>query len=141
MRKTVILPVLGCLFLFGATPAMADSAGVFEGAPKGEDLSNGQAIYRHVCQSCHMADGRGAQGAGAKIPALADNSHLQSPYYPASIILHGYGAMQWFTDMLDDQQVADVVNYIRTHFGNHYTDLLKPQDVAPIRPVITQEEE
>ena len=32
-----------------------------------------------------------------------------------------------------DVQVANVVNYIRTHFGNKYKDKVKPEDVKLIR--------
>ena len=32
-----------------------------------------------------------------------------------------------------DAQVADVVNYIRSHFGNNYTDKLTADDVKPLR--------
>ncbi|CAN5379693.1 hypothetical protein BH10PSE13_BH10PSE13_12010 [soil metagenome] len=35
--------------------------------------------------------------------------------------------------MMTDQQVADVVNYVRTHFGNKYKDALKAEDVKAIR--------
>jgi mono/diheme cytochrome c family protein len=34
---------------------------------------------------------------------------------------------------LDDQQIADVVNYVRTHFGNKYRDKVKPADVKALR--------
>ena len=33
-----------------------------------------------------------------------------------------------------DQQVADVVNYIRSTFGNQYSDVLTPQVVSGMRP-------
>lgn len=139
MRGFLLAAFTGLCLVTGV--AQADTSGVFSSTGPAEKLSSGEAIYRHVCQGCHMADGRGGTGAGANIPALANNSHLQSPYYPASIVLHGYGAMPWFSGMLDDSQTADVVNYIRSHFGNKYTDVLKPQDITPMRPVITEEED
>lgn len=139
MRGLLFAALAGLCLLAGV--AQADTSGVFSSTGSAEKLNSGEAIYRHVCQGCHMADGRGGTGAGANIPALANNPHLQSPYYPASIILHGYGAMPWFSSMLDDRQTADVVNYIRNHFGNKYNDVLKPQDITPMRPVITEEED
>jgi mono/diheme cytochrome c family protein len=35
--------------------------------------------------------------------------------------------------MLDDDQVAAVVNYVRTHFGNHYADVVTPAQVKAVR--------
>jgi mono/diheme cytochrome c family protein len=35
--------------------------------------------------------------------------------------------------MMSDAQVADVVNYVRTHFGNSYDDAVSAADVAGVR--------
>ena len=35
--------------------------------------------------------------------------------------------------MMSDEQVAAVVNYVRTKFGNNYTDAVTAQDVADQR--------
>jgi mono/diheme cytochrome c family protein len=35
--------------------------------------------------------------------------------------------------MLSDDQVAAVVNYVRTHFGNIYDDAVTAQDVKAVR--------
>lgn len=93
----------------------------------------GEQIYTHICQGCHMPDGRGAVGAG-HYPALANNPKLASAAYPAVMIVNGRGGMPTFGFMFTDAQVADVVNYVRTHFGNAYTDTLKPEDVKAFRP-------
>ncbi|GBQ35260.1 cytochrome c [Gluconacetobacter azotocaptans] len=122
-----------------ATQARADSASAVVGHL--QPLTDGASIYQHVCQGCHMPDGRGAMGSGARFPALAGNAKLVSADYPAYVILNGFGGMPSFAGLLTDKQVADVVNYVRTHFGNHYTDALKPADVAAQRPAITPEEE
>ncbi|MDX5401683.1 MAG: cytochrome c [Rhodobacterales bacterium] len=81
----------------------------------------GEAVYDAVCAGCHMPDGEGAVGAGA-YPALAGNELLADPSYPIYLVLEGQKAMPPFGGMLDDQQVADVVNYIRSHFGNAFLD-------------------
>ena len=49
--------------------AFADTAAQRNG---GFALEGGEAIYKGICQGCHMADARGASGAGA-YPALAGN--------------------------------------------------------------------
>ncbi len=82
----------------------------------------GEAIYKGVCQGCHMADAQGAVGAGA-YPALARNAHLETAAYPIAIVIHGQKAMPPFADYFTDAQIANVVNYIRTNFGNHYSDM------------------
>lgn len=82
---------------------------------------DGEAIYRSVCQACHMPDGEGAVGAAA-YPALANNPNLEYPGYPIHVVIHGQLAMPPFGSYLDDAQVAEVVNYIRTSFGNDFTE-------------------
>ena len=35
--------------------------------------------------------------------------------------------------MMSDQQIADVINYVRTHFGNAYGDEVSPADIEAAR--------
>jgi len=93
---------------------------------------DGATLFRAICQGCHMADAKGAVGAGF-YPALAGNPKLASANYPASVVLKGRHGMPPFGDYLTDAQVAEVVGYVRTHFGNHYPDALSPADVATLR--------
>lgn len=101
--------------------------------PKTFSEQGGEAIFKGLCRDCHMADGRGAIGAGA-YPALAKNPKLAVAGYPISVVTNGQKAMPAFGPMLSDQQVADVVNYVRTHFGNAFTDKASPSDVKAVRP-------
>jgi len=89
----------------------------------------GATLYRAICQGCHMADAKGVVGAGF-YPALAGNTKLASASYPALVVLKGRHGMPPFGDYLTDAQVAAVVTYVRTHFGNNYADGLSPADVA-----------
>lgn len=94
---------------------------------------DGEAIYRSVCQACHMPDGQGAVGAAA-YPALADNPDLEYPGYPIHVVIHGQLAMPPLGGYLDDAQVAAVVNYIRTSFGNDFTEeQATPEEVEEAR--------
>jgi len=97
--------------------------------------SDGATIYRAVCQGCHMPDARGARGAG-EYPALAADARLASAAFPAARVLGGWLGMPRFADMLSDAQIADVVNYVRTNFGNRYPDRLCAGDVARIRTTV-----
>ena len=40
--------------------------------------------------------------------------------------------------MMSDQQVADVVNYVRTHFGNTYGDAVSAGEVEAARRQATR---
>lgn len=100
------------------------------------DQESGVAIYENVCQSCHMQKAKGAAGAGA-YPSLAQSNRLASAPYVVATILNGRNAMPPVGEALDDAQVAQVVNYIRTSFGNHYTDAVTAADVKAARPLAT----
>ena len=80
---------------------------------------SGAEIYVRVCQGCHMPDGKGASGA-ATFPSLAANPRLQYPAYPVTMVLRGRGGMPPLAEVLKPEQVAQVVTYVRTHFGNAY---------------------
>ena len=83
-----------------------------------------------------MANAKGAEGAG-RITGLAGNSNLAYPEYPISIVTGGKGAMPWFRGPLSDQQIADVIGYVRTHFGNKYkskvTAAMVAENGAPVQ--------
>lgn len=83
--------------------------------------ADGASIYAAVCAGCHMPNGQGAKGAG-EYPALANNSSLMATAYPVSLVVHGHKAMPSLGGLLDDEQVAAVVNFIRTNYGNNYAD-------------------
>lgn len=107
--------------------------------------ANGEAVFRHICQGCHMPDAKGATGAGT-YPALTGNPRLVSAQYMAATILFGRHDMpsfktsatpnhSFFEDAkLSDAQIAEVINYIRTHFGNHYSDSITAAEVTAMHP-------
>jgi mono/diheme cytochrome c family protein len=134
--KTASFLIGSCLALScGLAGAASDATGsITAGISEGFRFSqkDGESLYRAVCQSCHMADGRGAQAAGM-YPALAGNAKLAASSYPAYNVLHGRKGMPGFKNMLTDEQVAEVTNYVRTHMGNAYKDLITPADVKALR--------
>ena len=93
---------------------------------------SGEALYNASCAGCHMPDGSGAQGAG-HYPALADNPALEAAPYVIVNVLHGRKGMPSFGDAMDDDQVAAVVNYTRTHFGNRFAESATPSQVRSLR--------
>jgi mono/diheme cytochrome c family protein len=112
--------------------ALAQSASSFSSSPFRFTHQDGEAIYRNVCAGCHMPDGRGATGAGA-YPALARNAKLEAAGYPVLLVVNGQKAMPAFGRQLDDNQVAAVVNYIRSNLGNAYADRVSTDDVKAAR--------
>jgi mono/diheme cytochrome c family protein len=129
----IVLTAAACATAFSAGgAALADSSGSMAGTFTSFPQTTGKALYDSVCQGCHMPNAEGAVGAG-KYPALANNANLASAGYPAYLVLYGQNAMPGFGGFLSDDQVAAVVNYIRTNFGNNYTDAMKPEDVKAVR--------
>jgi mono/diheme cytochrome c family protein len=117
---------------FAALLALTVSASAQEVRAGDFPMTSGEEIFKNVCQGCHMPDAKGAVGAGA-YPALATNKNLAIAGYPVGVVLHGQKAMPWFSDYFSDEQVANVVNYVRTHFGNHYSDKVTAADVKAQR--------
>jgi mono/diheme cytochrome c family protein len=109
----------------------AETAAIASNAPRFTQAS-GEELYANVCAACHMPEGEGAEGAGI-YPALADNRKLASKGYPAYVVVKGLNGMPPVGEMMDDEQVAEVVNYVRTHFGNSYQDTLQPGEVQALR--------
>jgi mono/diheme cytochrome c family protein len=127
----MVLALLGISVLLIEAPARADTAGM-----------DGRQIYENICQGCHMADGGGAVGAG-HYPALAKDPTLVSRQYMALTILMGRRNMPAFGAKhapaflgppvaLSEAQIAAVINYVRTNFGNHYKDPITAAEVAAL---------
>jgi cytochrome c5 len=93
---------------------------------------SGEELFGNVCQGCHMQGALGAAGAGA-YPSLAGNRNLASSGYPIYLVVYGRRGMPGFGDMMSDDQIAAVVNYLRTHFGNNYEDSVTSKDVKAAR--------
>ena len=79
-----------------------------------------------------MSDGKGAVGAGT-YPSLAGNKNLEVSGYPLDVVVNGRRGMPPFGGMMSDDQVAAVVNYLRTHFDNNYQDTVTAEDVKIAR--------
>lgn len=131
MKKSFTYVVAAALSVF-STLSMADSA-VMNSASTGIEAQTGQEIYETVCISCHMAEGKGAQGATAQFPAFENNPSLAAGGYPAYVVLYGQKGMPGFGNYFNDTQVAAIVNYIRTHFGNEFEPAFTAADVAEMR--------
>ena len=118
---------------FGAERAAPPSAEATLSPGRVFTETTGESLYANVCQGCHMADGKGAVGAGS-YPSLAGNGKLAAAGYPTLVVVQGLRGMPAVGRKMTDEQVAAVVNYVRTHFGNGYDDPVGAADVKAARP-------
>lgn len=132
-----LLPLLGFLLAAGA---YSDSALFTSRATLGS--LSGEQIYDHICAGCHMAGAQGAAGAGF-YPKLAGDKNFASWQFVALTVLNGRNGMPPFgypvssggssrAGHLSDAQIADVVNYVRGHFGNSFKAEVTAQQIAAL---------
>jgi mono/diheme cytochrome c family protein len=132
MERGFQIALLASLLLLPRTASSQDGTGrTFSSGFRFVEMS-GEELFANVCQGCHMPTATGATGAGA-YPSLASDPNLESSAYGIDIVVNGRRAMPPFGDMMNDAQVAAVVNYLRTHFGNDYRDAALPKDVSVAR--------
>lgn len=97
------------------------------GAALAED---GGALFQENCAACHQSKGQGVPGA---FPALAGNKFVQDdPKGPAYVVTHGRGGMPNFSDDLTDDQLAAILSFVRSSWGNSASPLT-PDMVASVR--------
>jgi mono/diheme cytochrome c family protein len=128
----VATAALSCPVLADETAPVASTAAITLIGPTHFLQTDGGSLFRAACQVCHMPDAQGGSGA-ASYPALAHNPRLAAGDYPVVRVLHGSKAMPPFAALLSDAQVAAVVGYVRTHFGNDYKDKVTADQVRSIR--------
>jgi mono/diheme cytochrome c family protein len=102
------------------------------------ERQRGASVYLSYCSGCHQGDGKGVPG---KFPPLAGNPVVtaQDPGNVFRAILggipqrSGYGAMPGFAAQLSNQQIADLVNYLRASWGNNAPANASVADIAVLR--------
>ena len=108
----------------------------------GDDSKPGASVYIDNCAACHRTDGHGYTRV---FPALAGNPVVQTAdatslihvvlaggTVPATHTAPSNLTMPAFGWRLSDQEVADVVSFIRTSWGNQ-GGAVKAGDVAKLR--------
>lgn len=106
----------------------------------GFDAAKGQALFTANCAACHQATGQGLPGA---FPPLKGNAVVNDADATTHIhvVLHGLqGAnvggvvyaspMPPFAGTLDDEDIANIINYERGAWGNHGTPVTARQVAA-----------
>ena len=122
----IVSAALGAL----AEDSSAKSAAMSRGWEFSEQ--GGAELFGDVCAACHQADAKGAVGAAA-YPPLADDKNLASTSFMLAVLLRGLKGMPPLGSMMSDAQVADVINFVRTHFGNAYVGAVSAADVGTAR--------
>ena len=102
----------------------------------------GKRVFTTICQACHQQSGQGVPGV---FPPLAGSEWAQgSEERIIRIVLFGLNgpitvegkdynnAMASLGGMLKDEQIANVLTYIRSEWGNNAPEV-KPETVARIR--------
>ena len=98
-----------------------------------ELMSKGADVYASQCATCHQAEG---EGLAPSFPALAGSDIATGPVQQhIDVVLNGREgtAMQAFTNMLTDSDIAAALTYTRNAFGNDTGDVVQPQTIARIR--------
>lgn len=110
---------------------------------KPDDIKNPdspEGLYAQHCAACHRDDGLGQPFS--QYASLQGNTSVRSanPRNLVAVVLRGVAfsgstprpLMPGFEGKLEDQQIADIANYVRTEFGGHSTSNINADDVAYI---------
>ncbi len=105
-----------------------------------ERIEIGERLYAQICAACHQPNGKGIPGA---FPPLAESDYLMADKERSiRAIVHGLqgkitvngtefnGVMPAVN--LTDEQVANVLTYVRNTWGNEGEEVT-PQEVAAVR--------
>ena len=105
-----------------------------------ESVARGKEIYIAQCMSCHMEGGEGIEDV---YPPLAKSDYLMKDKGRSiSTVIHGLSGeivvngktynMEMTAFDLSDQEVSDVLNYIRNSWGNK-GEAVMPEEVSAAR--------
>jgi len=102
MKLRKLLLITSIIALPGVIPANAS------------DINLGRGIYQRHCVSCHGANGSPSMAAAPDFKR--GQGLMQSDQALHKRIQNGKNACPAFRGILDDQQILDVIAYIRTFF-------------------------
>ena len=135
MIKSIVLSVVTLMLFITATSFDAPFN-------LSKSIKNGAELYPTYCSSCHAADGKGVPGA---FPPLAKSDYLKQPSKQLiQIVLKGqsgeirvngqtFNGMMPGQDYLSDEQIADVLNYVKNSWGNKSPLAITPLQVKKAR--------
>jgi len=107
-----------------------------------KSIERGREVYANHCQNCHMEDGKGTPDV---FPPVAKADYVKRPAKELiKIILEGqsgeivvnkktYNGMMPAQSYLTDEEIADVLNYVRNSWGNKVPGTITPAQVKALR--------
>lgn len=105
-------------------------AAVFSSGVASAQTPDGKTVFATNCAACHQAGGTGIPGA---FPALKGNTFVAGDgNLVIATVLKGRGGMPAFAESIDDAQLAAVISYVRTSWGNQ-AGAVTVADVAAVR--------
>jgi mono/diheme cytochrome c family protein len=141
MKPLALLTTAAVVILLAAF-SVYDTPPLSSQTDDGTVIVDGQEIYLTRCTSCHQMNGEGVPGV---FPPLKESEFVGGDKgrlirvilngLSGEIVVSGVtysGMMPPWGAFLDDQQVADVLTYIRSNFGNA-ADAVTPAEVAAVR--------
>ncbi|SDH16461.1 MULTISPECIES: cytochrome c [unclassified Duganella] len=94
---------------------------------------DGKSLFLKNCAACHQQSGKGIPGA---FPALANSKFVQGQGSEvAAVLLKGRGGMPDFSESLSDREIATVLTFVRSSWGNK-ADGLSEADVGTLRTAL-----
>lgn len=127
-----------------ASPHSAIAPNKAPGGGLASSMTNGKAIYTKYCLTCHQVDGYGVQNMNP--PLIKTTYVLGDKTTLVSILQNGfkerveinddtYSNVMPAFDYLKDQEIADVLTYVRNSFGNK-ASAVTLKEVTTIRPKV-----
>lgn len=129
---TLALAIWGAISLFETSPPLAARRSNRSDSAVATIPAGAQAFQAH-CSTCHQSNGSGVRLA---VPPLAGSPFVTAaPEVMVQIVLHGIdgplrvgdtiydGHMPAFSSVLDDQQIAVIVNHVRRTWGNAQNEI------------------
>ena len=113
---------------------------LYQQKPLEQSIADGEEIYTDFCLQCHMANGKGVPGS---FPPLANSDYLNNIDQSIHAIKFGLkgpitvNGKSYNSNMinqgLDDEEIADVMNYILRSWGNESSTIVTEEKVASIQ--------
>lgn len=99
----------------------------------------GDDIYLRNCSACHQADGAGISGA---FPALKNNAFVTGDTSQVILVLlNGRGGMPSFNGDITDDEIASVINFIRSDLNDFSSDIIDGEQVRDLKTTERQKME
>ena len=116
--------------------------GLYQQKPLDQSIEEGTLIYQDFCLQCHGSEGKGESGV---FPPLAQSDYLMENITQSiqgikygmrgvmvvnGVVYEGMMAAQG----LDDEEIADVMNYILNSWGNSTQEQITEEQVRSVGP-------